>query len=226
MDAVINVLLIFAFPIMVFAVVLVIAIFVYAAQVIKEPLKAARELDSRPVGSITREEASLSIGRFARAAASICQLAFGLVIAGLVVCCLAALLVATGVIDAAAMAKSLSEEGTNLGSLMNIGFEIYLFWLLKRFFGSIGANARPFELERARELGKVGKTLLYMGFIPGVVGNLLSLVMQRAGLLAAAEFPSEVVLNGDCLVLGLCVCLLARIFEYGCILQAEDDGLV
>lgn len=228
LDVFINIIGILAFPIIVGIVALLIASVYYFVKVIKEPLQAERELAHRPVGSISREEATLSIGRIAQAARSICGLAFGFGVVGLVFYALVFILELAGVFEAGFLWSSFERENLNaVSELIKLCMELYLFTQLKKFFGAIGESARPFELERARELAQAGKTLLYMGYIPNLVGYFINLaVYAAAGPDSAQTLATAAIIDGNCLVLGLCVYLLARVFEYGCILQHEDDGLV
>ena len=94
-----------------------------------------------------------------------------------------------------------------------------------RFFGAISSTKRPFALERARDLTRIGILLIVEGLCAKLVGIVCAVaVMHVLGYLGSWS-------TGDLfewmpLALGVFVLALARVFAYGCVLQEQDDGLV
>ena len=89
----------------------------------------------------------------------------------------------------------------------------------------------PFAPERARELGRVGWLVLLAGCAPALLHMLLERMAMAVidSLIAAGEMvrysltasfgPQELML----VTLGILLVLVGRVFEYGCILQQQDD---
>ena len=89
----------------------------------------------------------------------------------------------------------------------------------------------PFAPERARELGRVGWLVLLAGCAPTLLHMLLEAIaaavvqalvesgeMLSYALTASFE-PQDLMLVS----LGIVLVLVGRVFEYGCILQKQDD---
>ena len=89
----------------------------------------------------------------------------------------------------------------------------------------------PFAPERARELGRVGWLVLLAGCAPTLIHMLLEAVAMIVvnSLLESGEIlsyaltasfePQDLMLVS----LGILLVLVGRVFEYGCILQKQDD---
>lgn len=113
-----------------------------------------------------------------------------------------------------------------LVQLLSIGcLELAMLFLGARFFGRIAKSGEAFRRERARELGLIAKLAIVLSFAPGV----LVWTTLKVGTLLLPEWP--VAYEGNLFSYGLvvCGCLLfafAKVFEYGCILQEQDDELV
>ena len=113
-----------------------------------------------------------------------------------------------------------------LVQLLSIGcLELAMLFLGARFFGRIAKSGEAFRRERARELGLIAKLAIVLSFAPGV----LVWTTLKVGALLLPEWP--VAYEGNLFSYGpvVCGCLLfafAKVFEYGCILQEQDDGLV
>lgn len=113
-----------------------------------------------------------------------------------------------------------------LVQLLSIGcLELAMLFLGARSFGRIAKSGEAFRRERARELGLIAKLAIVLSFAPGV----LVWTTLKVGALLLPEWP--VAYEGNLFSYGpvVCGCLLfafAKVFEYGCILQEQDDGLV
>lgn len=92
------------------------------------------------------------------------------------------------------------------------------------FFKNIAKTGKPFERVRARELKRVGAMLVLSFIIPDVAGMVSLWLTQPyfAGMSYGVSYLTQLVP----LAVGIVVALFARIFEYGCILQEQDDALL
>ena len=94
-----------------------------------------------------------------------------------------------------------------------------------RFFQRISLSRRPFERARALDLAHIGMLLVVIG----VVVPFASAAITFAGLLAAGyqgSYSVPLFLHAPAFITGLSIMVLARVFEYGCILQEQDDRLL
>lgn len=106
------------------------------------------------------------------------------------------------------------------------GIEAAALFFGARFFGRIAKTGEPFRQERARELGLVAKLVLVLSIVPCLL-MLLTMVIGRALLGSAWPCSYEVGLfSYGTLVCGFLLAAFAKVFEYGCILQQQDDELV
>ena len=102
---------------------------------------------------------------------------------------------------------------------------IPLFLAGMRLFKRIVQTGKPFRVDRARELGRTAWLIIALSFVPGVL-NLACVVIGIAVLPDTAVAANVAFFNYTLLACGFLLLALARAFEYGCILQAQDDGLV
>lgn len=98
----------------------------------------------------------------------------------------------------------------------------------RRMLRNIAETGRPFDLDRARELMRIGQLLMFMAFAVPLLGQGLT-----RGLLLLVGYAGDMPpLNGGgliasfCIMLGVVLMAIARIFEYGCVLQEQDDRLL
>ena len=93
-----------------------------------------------------------------------------------------------------------------------------------RFFSQVAKTRRPFETPRARELFACASLVLISGFVPIFVSSVIVLSVfptfgySGAWAIGSASWPQ--------VFLGLIVFIFARIFQYGCLLQEQDDALL
>lgn len=111
------------------------------------------------------------------------------------------------------------------------GLACAAFALAALMCSKIRQTGVPFAPERARELGRVGWLVLLAGCAPTLLHMLLEAIaaavvqalvesgeMLRYALTASFE-PQDLMLVS----LGIVLVLVGRVFEYGCILQKQDD---
>lgn len=95
--------------------------------------------------------------------------------------------------------------------------------------GRVRRTGEVFSPRRARELGAVGWLLLLAGVLPPLVLNVAWPVVtgltRSLGLSYSMSLP---VMREDFVLCaaGLLLVAVARMFEYGCILQKQDDELL
>lgn len=111
------------------------------------------------------------------------------------------------------------------------GLACAAFALAALMCSKIRRTGVPFAPERARELGRVGWLVLLAGCAPTLLHMLLeaiaSAVVQAlvesgemlSYALTASFEPQDLMLVS----LGIVLVLVGRVFEYGCILQKQDD---
>ena len=117
-------------------------------------------------------------------------------------------------------------NGVFFGGLACAGFVAAALMCAK-----IRRTGAPFAPERARELGRVGWLVLLAGCAPTLIHMLLEAVAMIVvnSLLESGEIlsyaltasfePQDLMLVS----LGILLVLVGRVFEYGCILQKQDD---
>lgn len=88
----------------------------------------------------------------------------------------------------------------------------------QRALGRVGRTGEPFRAEVARDLLAAAVLVWLSSFVPGCAG-LLAAALLRTG------FAGSVVDLGR-LALGCALLAVAKVFEYGCILQQQDDELL
>lgn len=111
--------------------------------------------------------------------------------------------------------------GTLLGQALCIGALL----MAGRFFRAVGKTRRPFTTERAHDLQRIGVLLTAAGLGSRLVGVCTTLAVFAAlGYDGSWSFGE--VFDPAALAAGVCVLMFARVFEYGCVLQEQDDGLV
>ena len=104
---------------------------------------------------------------------------------------------------------------------------IFLFLTFSRatqFFKHISQSKKPFERARAGELKRIGAMLVLSCLVPDLVG-IVTLWLMRP-LLAGLSYSVSFLTQSGQLAVGIVVFVFARVFEYGCILQEQDDGLL
>lgn len=105
--------------------------------------------------------------------------------------------------------------GTVIGNyvrLVLLGAAVYLG---QRALGRVRRTGEPFRPEVAHDLGIAAQLVWPSSFVPGCVGLAAAAFLQ-------AGFTGSVV-DLVQLALGCVLLAVAKVFEYGCILQKQDD---
>ena len=97
---------------------------------------------------------------------------------------------------------------------------------VRRLLFNIEKEGRPFDLECNQTLRRVGHLFL----IGGVAVRLLETINTGMILLGIGgsftdSFAGQL-FEPSTLFAGLIICLIASVFQYGCILQKQDDELL
>ena len=93
------------------------------------------------------------------------------------------------------------------------------------FFRAIAKSGLPFKRVRARELQHIGALLVLGSLISGPVG-IVSILLVTSLSGAPLSWSITDVFQIGSLAVGIIVFVFARVFEYGCILQEQDDALL
>lgn len=113
--------------------------------------------------------------------------------------------------------------------VVSAGLSGAAFALVALLCGRVRRTGEVFSPRRARELGAVGWLLLLAGVLPPLVLNVAWPVVdgltRSLGLSYSMSLP---VMREDFVLCaaGLLLMAVARMFEYGCILQKQDDELL
>lgn len=113
--------------------------------------------------------------------------------------------------------------------VVSAGLSGAAFALAALLCGRVRRTGEVFSPRRARELGAVGWLLLLAGVLPPLVLNVAWPVVdgltRSLGLSYSMSLP---VMREDFVLCaaGLLLMAVARMFEYGCILQKQDDELL
>ncbi len=96
-----------------------------------------------------------------------------------------------------------------------------------RMLRAIVQTKRPFDGGRVRNLMEIGQLLMFQGLVLPIAGSaltwaLLRIIQYQGNLELSIIGPYQ----GCSIIVGLVLMAIARIFEYGCILQDQDDRLL
>lgn len=120
----------------------------------------------------------------------------------------------------------LDAEGKSvLSTLIVFALISAMAWNGSRFFDGIARTRRPFEAERAAELMRVARLALAASIVQPVTGILIqSILLPLIGYQGSSSVAGMFDLP---LVAVACVAyFFACVFEYGCVLQDQDDRLL
>ena len=93
------------------------------------------------------------------------------------------------------------------------------------FFKAISKSGRPFERARAHELQRSGALLVLGSLISGPLGIISIILVSRLPGTPLNWSITDTIQVGP-LAVGIIVFVFARILEYGCVLQEQDDALL
>lgn len=129
--------------------------------------------------------------------------------------------------DAQAPLMLVAHDGhTAIGSLLMTCLALTIALSVRRLFFNIEKEGRPFDLECSHTLRRVGHLFLIGGVAVKLLGAIVTgLILSGFG----GNFTDA--LGGQHLDLsmvfaGLIISLIASVFQYGCILQKQDDELL
>lgn len=114
-----------------------------------------------------------------------------------------------------------------LASAVGGALSFAAYFVAKRMCQRVAATGEVFSVGRVRDLRRFARLLVIGSVVPGVMGiagMALSMQLSWATLMSWQGPPAGFVLFdfGE-LALGVFLLLVARMFEYGCILQKQDD---
>ena len=95
------------------------------------------------------------------------------------------------------------------------------FFFAARMFGRIAKTRRPFERDRAREL----KTVAWLNIATSIAPGILAVVVSTAGF-GDPYVPDGFSIDYDTIINSVILLAFAYIFDYGCVLQQQDDELL
>lgn len=87
----------------------------------------------------------------------------------------------------------------------------------QRLCARIGASGTPFRFEFVVDLRFIAGVMLAAGIVPSFAGGVAALAAGQAFAVA---------LDSSLLFAGGILAAASKVFEYGCILQEQDDGLL
>ena len=177
-----------------------------------------------------KEKTLIKVSRLSR----VLQVVFVIVFAALVIMfLLAALLFACGAFGydffVSEGSWSPSEPGFSQRELVTEGATTLLFAALAglsfffaaRMFGRIAKTKRPFERARGREL----KTVAWLSIASSVAPAILAAIVSTVGF-GAPYVPDGFSVDYDTILNSIILLAFAYIFDYGCVLQQQDDELL
>lgn len=115
---------------------------------------------------------------------------------------------------------------TAIGSAMMTCIALAIALSAYRFFSAIEKAGRPFDLECIRILRQVGHLFLIGGAAVKPFGAIVTgLILSGFGG-SFTDALGDRLLDLSLLFAGLIISLIASVFQYGCILQKQDDELL
>lgn len=95
------------------------------------------------------------------------------------------------------------------------------FFFAARMFGRIAKTKRPFERDRAREL----KLVAWLNIAASIAPGILAVAVSTAGF-GDPYVPDGFSIDYDAILNSVILLAFAYIFDYGCMLQQQDDELL
>ena len=115
---------------------------------------------------------------------------------------------------------------TAIGSLLMTCLALTIALSAYRFFSAIEKSGRPFDLECIRILRQIGHLFLIGGAAVKPFGAIVTgLILSGFGG-SFTDALGDQLLDLSMLFAGLIFSLIASVFQYGCILQKQDDELL
>lgn len=115
---------------------------------------------------------------------------------------------------------------TAIGSVTMTCLALAIALSAYRLFSNIEKAGRPFDLECIRTLRQVGHLFLIGGAAVKLFGAIVTgLILSGFGGSFTDALGGQL-LDASMLFAGLIISLIASVFQYGCILQTQDDELL
>lgn len=92
-------------------------------------------------------------------------------------------------------------------------------FLAANIFKRISEDGLPFKTENAKNLKTIGILIISSSVLPCIIGSI-------AGALAGPCTEQTIMINIDSAMIGILFFLVATIFNYGALLQNENDDMV
>ena len=115
---------------------------------------------------------------------------------------------------------------TAIGSVMMTCLALAIALSAYRFFSAIEKAGRPFDLECIRILRQVGHLFLIGGVAVKLLGAIATGLILSGFCGNFTDALGGQLLDPSMLFAGLIISLIASVFQYGCILQIQDDELL
>lgn len=115
--------------------------------------------------------------------------------------------------------RELATEGATMLAYAALAGLSFLF--AARMFGRIAKTKRPFERDRAREL----KLVAWLNIAASTAPGILAVVVSTAGF-GDPYVPDGFSIDYDTILNCVILLAFAYIFDYGCMLQQQDDELL
>lgn len=115
---------------------------------------------------------------------------------------------------------------TAMGSVLTTCLALAIALSAYRLFSAIEKAGRPFDLECIRILRQIGHLFLIGGAAVKLLGAIVTGLMLSGFGGSFTDAFSGQLLDPSMLLAGLIISLIASIFQYGCILQKQDDELL
>ena len=201
------------------------------------------KLFSKPRKDISRSDALSEMSSLSTFAAFFCRIGYivcGLQAAAAIVVLLVVLIpgtvqgqfhfVASGEgdilyqsLDGTSWVGFIQDNKTWVSRALSSIFNFLMFSTALDFFKAISKTEKPFVPARARNLKRIGALLALSGIIPDAAG-VVSIWLSHA--YTAGMSYGVTIFDTAPLAAGIVIFVFAKVFEYGCILQEQDDALL
>lgn len=99
-----------------------------------------------------------------------------------------------------------------------------MLWRVQRMLQFVADEKSPFRPQVYSALKFVARTLILLPIVPTVLAFAAVWICVQAGF--QGSFAVTSIFKLDTILIGIILHVVANVFEYGCILQTQDDGLI
>ena len=201
------------------------------------------KLFSKPRKDISRADALSEISSLSTVAAFFCRIGYiisGLQMAAILVTVLIVLIPGTvqgqfhfvengagdilyQSLDGTFWVGFIQDNKTFVSQALSAILRFLIFSTAVDFFKAISKTEKPFVLARAYNLKRIGALLVLLGVVPDALG-VVSIWLSHPYTAGMSYGVS--IFDTAPLAAGIIVFVFARVFEYGCVLQEQDDALL